>query len=180
MKIKDLIKPALILFLICLITASALVGTNILTSKKIEQENIENAEKIRLEVLPDAYSFEDMGDYVEGIDYYGKVIGYVFTTGAKGYSGTVKVMTGVSSSGTISGVAILEHNETVGLGANTAKKEFLSQYNQKIPQNGFSVTKTSPADGEISAVTGATISSKAVTKAVNEAVDMYKNIKGGE
>ena len=179
MKFKEIIKPSLILFIICLLTTVALAGTNLLTEQKIKQQEEENARKTQAQVLPTANVFEEKEDYVEGKNENGEAVGYVFTTSAKGYGGEISVMTGVSSDGKITGVAILSHGETPGLGANAAKEEFTKQYIGNDAENGVSVTKNAPKEGEIVAVTSATISSKAVTSAVNEALESYEKIKGG-
>lgn len=180
---KEIAKPALILFLICLIITACLAGTNLLTKKVIAKEEEKSTQQSRLLVLPTADTFEksDRSD----ICYVGKksdsVVGYVFTTTAASYGGTIEVMTGIDSDGKISGVTILSISDTPGLGMNAKKESFLGQYRKGIPENGFEVVKGGNAsDGQINAITGATITSKAVTSAVNDAVTEYNKIKGGE
>ena len=180
MTVKDMLKPVVVLFLICLLTTAALAGTNALT-KDIIAENA-RAEEVaaRQRVLPEAVDFREQDTYVEGLDASGAVAGYVFVTETKGYGGTIRVMTGIDISGTVTGVSILEHSETVGLGANTAKPAFTDQYKKAAPEGGFQVVKgAASADREISAVTSATISSRAVTRAVNDALEQYNSLKGG-
>ena len=180
MNAKEMFKPVLVLFLICLITTAALAGTNALTAGKIEENSINTEIETRKNVLPEASKFEERDDYVEGFSEDGKTVGYVFVTEAKGYGGTIKVMTGVNVNGSVTGVSVLEHSETVGLGANAAKSSFVDQYKGSIPDSGFTVTKSEvSAEGEVAAVTGATISSRAVTNAVNQALELYKSVKGG-
>ena len=180
MNIKGMLKPVLVLFFICLLTTAALAGTNMLTKGKI-QENAAMAEiEARQQVLPEADSFETRGEYAEGLSASGETVGYVFVTETKGYGGTIRVMTGINTSGSITGVSILEHSETVGLGANVEKADFSNQFQGEIPENGFTVVKTDPSAGEIAAVTGATISSNAVTNAVNQALALYQSVKGGD
>ena len=92
---KDILKPALILFAICLVVTALLAGTNLLTKDKIAEQSALEAEQSRKVVLSDADSFEEADGY-----YIGKAnnetVGYVFQTEAKGYGGAVKVMTGRS------------------------------------------------------------------------------------
>lgn len=176
---KSILKPALILFLICLISTAALVGTNALTSDRIAAAQLETAEKSRLIVLPEATGFEEKNGYYIGTGSAGTV-GYVFETESKGYGGTVKVMTGISEGGEVTGIVILSHSETPGLGANATNEKFGNQFKQAVPENGIEVVKNKAAsEGEIEALTGATITSKAVTDAVNAAIDMYNEVKGG-
>ena len=76
-------------------------------------------------------------------------------------------------------VVILEQDETPGLGANAEKESFRDQFKQAVPENGFTVTKSTAGEGEISAMTGATITTTAVTNAVNDAIAQYNEIKEG-
>ena len=178
---KSILKPTFVLFVICVVVSAALAGTNMLTEKRIEQLEAENAEASRMIVLPTAEAFEsqDDGAYYTGTAG-GEVVGYVCETGASGYGGTVSVMTGIDAEGNITGVVILSHDETPGLGANAEKPEFLDQYLQPAPEGGLSVIKyQTPAEGQIEAMTGATVTSTAVTNAVNQAIEQYYAVKGG-
>jgi len=90
---------------------------------------------------------------------------------------------GETALGKVTGVEILSHSETPGLGANAANESFTKEYKQDITASGFSVVKdgTGGSDGKIDAITGATITSNAVTNAVNEAVNIYRSlVEGGE
>lgn len=179
LNVKDILKPTLILAVICLVASAALVGTNYLTADQIVKINKENAEASRLLVLNEAETFEEAEGY-----YIGKsgdeVVGYVFETEASGYGGAVKVMTGIMEDGTVSGVVILEHAETPGLGANAEKDDFRDQYKQDISQGDLEVVKNQAAsDGTVEAMTGATITTTAVTNAVNEAAEIFRSLKGG-
>ena len=174
---KDILKPALILFVICLVVTALLAGTNLLTKDKIAEQSALEAEQSRKVVLSDADSFEEADGY-----YIGKAnnetVGYVFQTEAKGYGGAVKVMTGISADGQITGVVILEHSETPGLGANAEKTSFTDQFKQTAPEKGITLVKNkAPSDGEIEAMTGASITSRAVTNAVNEAITKYNTFE---
>ena len=162
---KDILKPALILFVICLVVTALLAGTNLLTKDKITEQSALEAEQSRKVVLSDADSFEEADGYYVG-KANNETVGYVFQTEAKGYGGAVKVMTGISADGQITGVVILEHSETPGLGANAEKASFTDQFK-------------APSDGEIEAMTGASITSRAVTNAVNEAITKYNTVKEG-
>ncbi len=179
---KEIVRPALSLFLICIIVSALLAVTNSVTAGLIEEQNLKTAEAARKAVCPDADSFEE-GD--ETGSFYiaksgGKTIGYVFTTEARGYGGDLEVMTGISVDGTITGTSILTINETPGLGMNAQKDSFRDQYLQPAPEGGFTlITSGTPGEGEISAMTGATITSRAVTDAVNQAVERYHQVKEG-
>lgn len=176
---KDAVLPALILVIICAVSSAALAGTNMITKDKIAEAALETAANSRMIVLPEADSFtETDAGYYEALSG-DEVIGYIFETTAKGYGGDVDVMTGITTDGNISGVAILSQNETPGLGANVLKEDFTSQYQQAVPEHGLHVVKGQAGEGDVEALTGATISTNAVTNAVNEAVSIYnETIKG--
>ncbi len=178
MKLKEVLKPALILCVICLLATAALAGTNMLTADTIAQQKVITEQESRKQVLPDADSFEEADGYAIG-KTGSDVAGYVFVTSSKGYGGDVQVMTGISVDGQITGVVILEQDETPGLGANAEKESFRDQFKQAVPENGFTVTKSTAGEGEISAMTGATITTTAVTNAVNDAIAQYNEIKEG-
>lgn len=179
---KAIIKPTLVLLIICLVISALLAGTNMMTKDPIEQQSELKAQQARQTVMPDAAKFEQKtlggtdAQCYAAMDKTGKLIGYTLTASAKGYGGDVQVMTGIDArSGEISGVAILFQNETPGLGANAVNPDFTGQYKQALPGEGFEVIKNAqPQEGQVEAMTGATITSKAVTAAVNKAVQYYQ------
>lgn len=184
---KEIIVPAVSLFLICLVATALLAVTNRVTAPKIEQLAAETENETKKEVLKQANSFSQaktvtldskVYTYYEGLDSSGKLIGYVFSTSAKGYGGDISVMTGIDGEGVIKGVSILSISETAGLGMNAKNEDFLNQYNEK--SGALSVIKNGAAkDNEIQALTGATITSNAMTTAVNLAQSLYQKV-GGE
>lgn len=92
----------------------------------------------------------------------------VKVTDRGGYGGDVTLMVGVLADGTIHAVRVLAHKETPGLGSKMGEAKFSGQFrNLTPPPQGLSVQKDG---GTIQAITGATISSRAVTRAVNAAV----------
>ena len=183
MNLKEVIKPAAILFVICVAVSAALAGTNLLTNDSIALAAAKKAEESRLVALPGAEAFEEREGHYAGLDSAGQAVGYVVETEAKGYGGTIKVMTGISTEGGITGVIVLSHSETPGLGANAEKESFRDQYQQPVENNvgGIQVVKfQAPKEGEIQAMTGATITSSAVTNAVNQAIEAYQNAYASE
>lgn len=182
---KEIVKPVLVLSLICLFVTAALAGTNLLTKDKIVQINQQTEQESQRQVLPGADSFApatapDGTAYVLG-KKGSAVAGYVFTTTSKSYGGDLKVMTGIGTDGKVSGVNLLSIDDTPGLGLNAQKDDFRGQYQQEVPASGqFEVNKNGQTgDGQIAALTGATITSRAVTDAVNQAVTLYNAVKGG-
>ncbi|MBQ9827680.1 MAG: RnfABCDGE type electron transport complex subunit G [Lachnospiraceae bacterium] len=185
MNAKTILKPALVLVVIALVITSVLAYVNSITADRINDLAIEKENEARAEVLPEADGFTEKTVTVNGEEktYYESTngTGYVFLTSGKGYGGAVNVMTGISADGAVSGVKITEQNETPGMGQKALKDEFTDQYKKAVPENGFTVVKNgASADNEIDAITAATITSKAVTNAVNEAIDIYKAVKEAE
>lgn len=187
---RDVLVPTVALFLIASVCTAILAFTNSVTKDKIEANARETEMNSRMLVCPDASTFSDdktvsvdgtEHSYNEALDSDGNVIGYVFTSESKGYGGAVVVMTGFNTNGEVTGVETLELSETAGLGMNAKKESFRDQYKEKVGL--FVVNKdnnTSTADrNEIQALTGATITSRAVTNAVNSAVEMYNEVAGG-
>ena len=85
-------------------------------------------------------------------------------------------MIGIDKDGAVTGVEFLSISETAGLGMNAQKETFRDQFKGKNSE--ITVVKTAPGDDEIQALTGATITSNAVTKSVNTALKLYEEVKG--
>ncbi len=186
-KAKEIIVPAVSLFLICVVVTALLALTNAVTAPKIDALAVETQEASKKQVLSSAASFSDEKQiekdgvsytYYDGLASDGSVMGYVFVTSAKGYGGDISVMVGVLGDGTVAGVNILSINETAGLGMNAKNQSFLDQFLGKSGEIG--VAKNNPSDTEIQALTGATITSRAMATAVNTALSLYAEIGGGQ
>lgn len=188
-KLKDILVPTVTLFVICLIVSALLAGTNALTKEPIAQNELKKSQEAMQSVCPDAVSFEgEKGLEIEAykaLNESGEVIGYAIPVSSKGYGGDVSVMVGISSvdGGMVTGVEILSHSETPGLGANATNESFRNQFKDNPSLHGFSVVKdgSGGTEGKIDAITGATITSNAVKNAVNEALNIYMSLyEGGE
>lgn len=108
----------------------------------------------------------------------GQIVGYTMALVTKGFSPGLSLTVGIDTSGVITGVEIGSHEETPGLGANATNPEFLAQY---VGADGpIAVVKT-PTDSktEITALTGATITSNAVTDAVNLVREFFETYLAG-
>lgn len=172
-----IVVPTAVLTILCAVVAVLLALTNEATADKIAEQEVENAKAARMQVLDDADDFTELQLDAALCEKYNIVdaytadngVGVVITTLSKGYGGEMKVMTGIRSDGTISKVEILSSEETPGLGKKTEDDAFISQYDGK--SGTLSVVKnTASSEQDIVAVAGATMSSKAVTLAVNNAV----------
>lgn len=192
---KVVFKLGFILLLISGVAACCLAFTNYVTAGTIEEMNIKANTVARQEVLPDASEFEQVAadDVVKMANeigmanpgellevYIGKkgsdIAGYTVKTGpTSGFGGEVQVLTGISLDGTISGITIIKHNETPGLGA-LATGEWNDQFTGKSATEELIVVKGTAKEGsnEIQAITGSTITSKAVTEGVNTSIEVYQ------
>ncbi|MDD2414316.1 MAG: RnfABCDGE type electron transport complex subunit G [Eubacteriaceae bacterium] len=193
---KKVGKLAIILFLISAIAALLLGLTNYVTKDIIAAQSEKKNIEARQEVLADADSFKKV-DNIEQVaqtadsanasivveaysGYKGdQLVGYTVKTTPKGYGGDVEVLTGIGVDGKVSGVTILDQSETAGLGARCVEPSFQQEYQGKDASKELSVVKTNPTDNQIQAITGATITSKAVTKGVNASMKIYSQLASG-
>lgn len=184
---KKIIAPAVSLFIICLAAALFLVLTNQATTDRINAITAAQAKESQAKVMDFASSFEEKETELGGKSYVyqigrddaGEIVGYVFTTTANGYGGQVKIMTGILPDGMIHKIELLDvSKETPGLGLNAQDESFYSQFTGKT--FGMEITKGAPESNQIKAITGATITSKAVTKAANEALELFQTVVTGD
>ena len=179
---KNIIVPTIALFLICLVATSLLALANSVTAPIIDELAVKTEMESRKKVVTLAEEFVDKNEngvsYALGLDGEGNPLGMVFTTTAKSYGGEILVMTGVDMDGKVSGVELLSINDTAGLGMNATKSDFRSQFLGLV--NGIKVMKNSSNhdNNEITALTGATITSQAVTDAVNAALADFEKVNG--
>jgi len=160
---KEMMRFGFILSLICAVAAALLAGMNSLTKTRIIAQARAEEENSLKEVVPEATHFEAVKSgndtlYYKAHDKSGKLIGVAFKASGKGYSSTIETMVGARRDGTITAIKILSQNETPGLGARVSENNFTGQFNNKDIQ-GLSA---------VQAITGASISSKAVIDSVKK------------
>lgn len=125
------------------------------------------------------YTNDEVNEAAKAVDASGNEVGYAVTVTAKdGYGGDIKFTVGILTDGTVNGISMLSISETAGLGMRAKDDSFTSQYtNKKV--DSYKVTKQgASSDNEIDALSGSTITSKAVTNGVNSALVAFKNISG--
>ena len=162
------------LFLIAAVVALALAGVNSVTAPAIEKLNAEKTQEAIAAVLPGGFDTE-VTDYTDESGIVSKVYqganGYALEVGPGGFDNTITMMVGVDNEGKVLGISVVSHTETAGLGAvaaaNTSAGEaFRGQF---VGTSGsVSVTKDG---GAMDAITGATITSRAICVGVNAALD---------
>lgn len=186
---KDMFKLGLNLLIISAVAALLLALTNSVTASTIAQRNEQANAEARKLVLESAQDFEQVKDVktdnskgvevseiYEAKDASGNTVGYTLKVLPSGYGGTIELMVGIDSvKGQVSGINVVSNSETAGLGAKSTDPEFSDQYKGK-PLEELSVLKNgTPGDTEIKAISGATITSTAVTNGVDAAIEVYNN-----
>jgi len=165
-------KPIVVLCVMCIVVTGALAATNQATAPVIEEATRVAQENARKELLPDAEGFTKVDVQAENVsDVYvaDNGVGAVITCTGKGYGGTITVMVAFNPDDTVKQIKITEQSETAGLGAKISTDKVFQDSFSGLPAEDFTVS-------DISAISGATISSKAVTAAVNAAIDAYNMI----
>lgn len=172
-----MVRLVITLALVCAVIAALLATVNAVTKDKIEERKLESRKKAVFEVFPDAADcdpYDADGEHDVYVVYGDKekkdMIGYAVKVAPTGFGGEIEMMVGIDAAGKTSGVSVITMSETPGVGTKTNSETFLSQFKGKTGAE-------SVGDG-IDAVTGATISSKAITAGVKEAhgvqVDLEK------
>lgn len=173
---KEPLRYGLILGLICFLAAGLLALVNFLTTSKIMAQEALKQENSLKEILPEGIFFEPLRlnsdtAYYKVLDKNKRLIGVVFKASAKGYSGMIDTLAGMTVEGKITAIKILSQNETPGLGSRITEPGFTGQFKGKF----------NPDLKDIQAITGATISSKAVIDSVknkaSEIMELLKNAK---
>ena len=195
---KKVMRLALTLFVFAAVAALCLGVVNYITKDTIakgkEKANVEARQKVLSEAedfrevpgidkIAASVDAENAGIVDEAYTGYknGEIVGYTIKTKPKGYGGDVEVLTGINKDGKIVGITILSQSETAGLGARSTESEWQAQYAGLDASKEVSVSKNGAdsSKNEIQAITGATITSKAVTLGVNTSEKVYKAISAG-
>lgn len=167
-------KPIVVLCIMCIVVTGALAATNQVTAPIIEAATLAAQEAARTELLPEADGFTRVEgvsvDNVSDIYVSNNNVGTVITCSGKGYGGTVTVMVAFTPDGTIKQLKVTEQGETQGLGTKvTTNASYWTKY------EGLEA-KPLTLGTDVDAMTGATISSRALMSAVNAAIDGYNAI----
>lgn len=167
------LRLTLTLFLITTIVAGLLGLVNYVTADTIAEQIAQKAESAMRQVL-EADSYEPLDvpeDSAVTAAYRAGDRGYVVRVAPNGFGGAIDMMVGVDVSGAVTGVAIVSQSETASLGANCTREDFRAQFTGKT--GTLSVSKDG---GEIEALTGATVTSRAVTEGVNTALEFVQEV----
>lgn len=200
---NKIVHDAMILTVITLVAGFLLGLVHEITLEPISKANYEIEQNAYKNVFADAASFEAYADFdaeaatqaaidagfandlVEGaqvaLDASGNQLGYVITvTSTEGSQANITLSMGVTMEGVLNGYATTAISETPGLGSKVADADFKSQFEGKSVEV-YTVTKTgASSESEIDALSGATISTRAVTNAVNAGLAYFRSIGGAQ
>lgn len=196
---KNMIKDAAVLLVITVAAGLILGFVYQITKEPIALAEEKAANEAYAEVFPGADSFDvlefampegdstwqeeyesvDIDNVLEAKDSQGNSLGYVLTvTSHEGYGGDITFTMGIQNDGTLNGISILSISETAGLGMK-AEAVLKPQFENKNVSN-FTYTKSGAAmDSQIDAISGATITTNAVTTAVNGGLYVFQTQLGG-
>ncbi len=170
MKIKDLLRPTLILVFICVVVTGALSVTNYFTKDTIALQKQQAVETAMKQLIPNGEYTDLSGEnsfYSAKVG--GKEAGYIALTQAMGYKNYIQVMTAFDINGRVIGVNVIDcADESPGIGQKVGTDQAF--------QNQF-IGMTKPSE-TADAITGATISSKGVQKAVDSAIEQMQHYLG--
>ena len=188
---KQMIRDSLILFAITLIAGLLLGGVYAITKNPIAKTQEDKKNEAYQAVFTDAAEFTEVTDAADAqqiladagytkdridevkaaMDADGNILGYVMTiTSSEAYGGELQLAMGIRMDGTVNGIYFLSLSETIGLGMEAKKPEFQEQFaGKQVEQFVYSKTGAT-ADNEIDALSGATITTNAVTNAVNAGI----------
>ena len=191
-KMKEMLRYGMILGIICLVATGLLAAMNNLTKDKIADEAHKELQASLQEVSPEARDFQEVKEgekilYYKAFDANKRFVGIAFVATGKGYSSVIETLAGLRPDGTISAIKVLRQNETPGLGSRITEVQdptTLIDYVQgKKPQRQarpwfqeqFTNKKINEVDS-VQAITGATISSRAVIDAVRTKAEELQKI----
>ncbi len=177
---KEFIKLSGILCAITLAAALLLAFVNKITAPEIANAAKKASEDAMKIIISDADEFEvvNKDKNISAAKKNGEIIGYCVTVETNGFGGPIEMMVGIGKDGSVKGIEILNHSETAGLGAKADSDEFKNRFKGKSPNlTVVKVPTENPA--EVQAITGATITSKAVSDGIAKAYETVKGIEGG-
>lgn len=202
---NKIIKDALALTLITLVAGVALGGVYEITKDPIAKQEAQAKAEAYEQVFTDAAAFEavEMDDTLtktirdqldqEGYkaqsieevmrseDQSGETLGYAFTVvTSEGYGGDIQFSMGVQNDGTLNGISILSIGETAGLGMNADTPAFKDQFVGKQVEKLQYTKNGATQDDEINAISGATVTTNAMTNGVNAGLCAFRVMEGGD
>lgn len=200
---SKIIKDCAILFVITLVAGFILGGVYDITKGPIKEQEEAAKQEAYKQVFADAQAFEasegvnaeaaqkvvvasgdtatTINEVLAAVDADKKVIGYVFSvTNPEGHGGDIQLSVGIKNDGTVNGYEVLSISETAGLGMKATESEFKDQFKGKKAEQLEVVKTGAKEEQQVDAISGATITSTAVTKEINACLSYVNSMKGGK
>lgn len=202
---NKIIKDALALTLITLVAGVALGGVYEITKDPIAKQEAQAKAEAYEQVFTDAAAFEEVEmddtliqmirdqldqegykaqsieEVMRAEDQSGETLGYAFTVvTSEGYGGDIRFSMGVQNDGTLNGISILSIGETAGLGMNADTPAFKDQFVGKQVEKLQYTKNGATQDDEINAISGATVTTNAMTNGVNAGLCAFRVMEGGD
>ena len=173
---SNLTNMVLVLGLVCLFCSAILGGAYVITKAPIEAAAAAKTQQAVAQVLPHFESIEFNAD----ANYYTakdgeNIVGYAIESSVVGFGGPLSLMVGVTTDGVVYNTSVLSHSETPGLGAKcSTDAKFMDQWRGFDPAvKKLTVKKDG---GDVDAITASTITSRAYTQAVSQALEVFESI----
>ncbi len=165
------LRLALTLLIITAVVAAALAGVNSITAPAIAELTAQKTQEAIEAVLPGGGELVDFPETALVSKVYASDIGYAVEVTPGGFDNTITMMVGVDAEGKVLGISIISHTETAGLGAVAAAGTPAGENfrNEFVGASGS--VAVSKDGGEVEAITGATITSRAICAGVNAALE---------
>ena len=187
---KKIVRLGAVLFTVTAITGAILGLVNEITREPIRRTQARLREEALAMALPEAEEFLNVGltdganPMIQGVEEGkkgGLSAGYCLTVTPSGYGGPIGIVVGITETGGLRAISILSQSETPGLGAKASLPAFFGQFSNKDGARLSVVKGGAPEPDQIAAISGATITSEAVTLGVNTALEYWRdNLKGGD
>ena len=202
---NKIIKDALALTLITLVAGGALGGVYEITKDPIAKQEAQAKAEAYEQVFTDAAAFEEVEmddtliqtirdqldqegykaqsieEVMRAEDQSGETLGYAFTVvTSEGYGGDIQFSMGVQNDGTLNGISILSIGETAGLGMNADTPAFKDQFVGKQVEKLQYTKNGATQDDEINAISGATVTTNAMTNGINAGLCAFRVMEGGD
>jgi len=181
---KFYLKLGFILLAFCVVATAILAYVNSVTKPRIDELKRVAAQEAMAKLIPNA-EFSDVVIHLpegestpDSLVYYiatakgdsTKILGYIFTAEKHGYSSNVKTMAAIDTEFKLINIKVIEQAETPGLGANCSSESFAERFKGLLPEK-LLVDKDG---GEVKAMTGATITTRAVTNSIRETIAIVR------
>ena len=170
--VKFVLRLALTLLMITSVVAVLLAGVNMITAPAIAELNAKNTQAAIEAVLPGGGDLVEFPETALVSKVYASETGYAVEVTPGGFDNTITMMVGVDKSGNVLGIDVVSHTETAGLGAVAdAETPAGIAFRQQFVGTSGSVS-VSKDGGTIDAITGATITSRAICAGINAALEV--------